>query len=1312
MKKFNFYPIFLLGVLVILFNKTKGANHRKLSNSSYIVSDIEEKQYLPNLIQLFVDFNAAYLDIVKFSNGDIIIEFLNEEMGGPRIFFGLKVNGNYLYGNKKVMSNESFISINDGGNSAADIVSFISKDENNNEHMISLVDAYEFYFDIYDFDLKIKKEQKYGDVFNFYNHIGMISFIEIKESNIYYTIICGSFYNKYDDEDDEIDFKLFKINFQNEETANINIISSSTIEIKLDSGLYFRGCYDIELEKIICFIYNNDINMDIYVFSYALEKEDNQELSFPNFDNSLFKCIHLKNNIGSIIYLTTEDTNFYLNLKFLDHEDGNSDYFPSIKYQIDNNQFSDNTNNFIKISENKICFIAQSTTIIDIYLIYLYEQEEDDSKKVVIREYNLNTISLYNINNYQILKSVIYNNNIALGLNYKFPNEDNRIYGGLIIIGYANSTDYDLDLEGYIANENNLNLEIDLKNYLVIENNYFGYEYSGTIIIDLANCNSSIQLYSSKNPNKEIEINTSLEKDETIKFDLELKDYNPFECLIEYRTIVSEPDLQIFDNYPDNMQNSESEENFISQKGEYIGRQSSYKIILNSQLTNICESDCNFCQKTGEKKCLINNINDQNGNESEEKIEEESEEEKKLRNYMNSINATEVDSVTKNLESILNNVEPDSSYLIKQKYFTLVLNKLNEYNEKSTVNLDFSECEKKLRENLPSDTILRIVQVNIESQNENILNDQVEYKVYDQNNKEIDLSVCNTISITVENKITNTSKLNMDKILDLKNSGVDLFNIKDEFFNDICRPYSDKESDSDMILSDRVKDLFQNFSVCGDGCEYNSFNETKMAVNCKCKIKQEISEEREKGNFAESIEGVFLYSNFGLIKCYELFFSLEGKIENIGFIVFTTIILGHIPGYIFYFIGRINPIKNYLKNEMKNAGYLTKDEEKQSIKDDKLEKKDKNHQKKKEKMEIIKSKEKRKKKHKHPHNPKKRKNKLEIKDKNEDNKDINIRNKNNNDKRHKTTKHRNNLFITTQETENLELNVRKNRKYSTQKINKESIHLKNIMENNEEHLIRINAYNNTDNDIPPNSNYNLDNYNYEEASIYEKRSYPRIFFIFLMNTEKILNTFVYKQPLELKPLRISLFLFNISCDIALNAFFYLSDNISDKYHYKGSNQFLFSLTNNIAISIVSAIIGFILIFFFQNLVRSTNEIRKIFGGEEDLMKKNKEYKVDKDKKIEIKNKIRDILNCLKKKIIIFFVVELILMLFFLYYITVFCQVYKKTQISWIYDVLVSYLFSFLASLGISFVFSITYVIAYKNKIKNLYYITLLIYNYT
>ena len=61
---------------------------------------------------------------------------------------------------------------------------------------------------------------------------------------------------------------------------------------------------------------------------------------------------------------------------------------------------------------------------------------------------------------------------------------------------------------------------------------------------------------------------------------------------------------------------------------------------------------------------------------------------------MNSINATEVESIVKNLELIIKKVDPNSSFIIKQKSFTLLLNKLNEYNENSTVNLDFSECEK------------------------------------------------------------------------------------------------------------------------------------------------------------------------------------------------------------------------------------------------------------------------------------------------------------------------------------------------------------------------------------------------------------------------------------------------------------------------------------------------------------------------------------------------------------------------------------------------------------------------------------------
>ena len=264
---------------------------------------------------------------------------------------------------------------------------------------------------------------------------------------------------------------------------------------------------------------------------------------------------------------------------------------------------------------------------------------------------------------------------------------------------------------------------------------------------------------------------------------------------------------------------------------------------------------------------------------------------------------------------------------------------------------------------------------------------------------------------------------------------------------------------------------------------------------------------------------------------------------------------------------------------------------------------------------------------------------------------------------------------------------------------------------NEEHLITINAQN--DNEyIPPNSNYNLNNYNYEEAIIYEKRSFLRILFIFLMNTEDILNTFVYKQPLELRPLRICLFLLNKSCDIALNGIFYLADNISDKYHYRGSHQFLFSLTNNITISLSSTIITFLLMYFFKTLSQSTSKIEKIFQDEEDLLKENKDYKVDNEKKNEIKQQIENILKCLKIKIIIFFITEIIILLFFLYYITAFCSVYKSTQVSWIYDILISYIISFLISLGISLIGSIIYLISYKIRIKFLYKFIIFIYEHS
>ena len=92
--------------------------------------------------------------------------------------------------------------------------------------------------------------------------------------------------------------------------------------------------------------------------------------------------------------------------------------------------------------------------------------------------------------------------------------------------------------------------------------------------------------------------------------------------------------------------------------------------------------------------------------------------------------------------------------------------------------------------------------------------------------------------------------------------------------------------------------------------------------------------------------------------------------------------------------------------------------------------------------------------------------------------------------------------------------------------------------------------------IPPESLIILNNYTFEEAIKYDKRQICEIFYIFALSKQIIFHTFLYRSPIELFSLRLCLFIFTISSDLALNALFYFNDNISKKYRY-AKNMFLF-----------------------------------------------------------------------------------------------------------------------------------------------------------
>ena len=688
------------------------------------------------------------------------------------------------------------------------------------------------------------------------------------------------------------------------------------------------------------------------------------------------------------------------------------------------------------------------------------------------------------------------------------------------------------------------------------------------------------------------------------------------------------------------------------------------------------------------------------------------------------------------LNDLILTTEKSQSYIIKGGDSTIFITPLSAKIENSTVNIDFSECEKKLKES-NQEKEYRMLQMNIDNKEGNNLVDQVEYKIYDKNNEEVDLSICDNVKILIEYKINNISMLRLNEASNFLEMGIDVFNIKDKFFNDICYPYTDKRTSSDMILKDRVSDIFQNVSLCGEGCEYQSFNFEKNSSTCLCDIKKVINTKPEIGNFQNYIMSTFLESNFGVIKCYKLVFTLKGNLSNIGFWVFGIMLIIHIPIYILNYIIGTKNITKFISEEMAYKGYTIENDigeqkmtksrvgEKESEKNNNLNlikynadnyknnfiltAEGSNNNPPKRRISYINTSAKR--------NPQK----LKTKKRNNNAQIYRIYKINLNEHRNKKEIKNNAKRNTYTYGYNNNLNLATLAINSNENLNNNSIKIEEINESNVSNeieikqkkinrhpLILINANNET-NPVPFKSDYVINNFDYDEAIIYEDRSYCRIFFILLIAKENVLNMIFFNPPLEFKPLRIAILIFSFACDYALNALFYLSDNISDKYHYEGLYRELFCIINNLTISISSTIVSSALLFFFKTLTQSTEKIENLFREQEELLKKDSNYKVNKESIMNIRNNIKDIIKCLKIKVIIFVILEFLVLFFFFYYVTAFCSVYRNTQVSWILDCIVSYIFSLGIALGLSMIFAIIYKIAVKYKIKSLYRLVMILF---
>ena len=545
--------------------------------------------------------------------------------------------------------------------------------------------------------------------------------------------------------------------------------------------------------------------------------------------------------------------------------------------------------------------------------------------------------------------------------------------------------------------------------------------------------------------------------------------------------------------------------------------------------------------------------------------------------------------------------------------------------------IDFGNCETKLKESLQIDYII-IQKADIKKNNITF----VKYELYNPNKKEekIDLSICKNDSIQIYSPIDIDNDY-INDYYELLKEGYNILYSNDSFYNDICTPFTSK-SNTDIILYDRKIEYYNpNLTHCENGCNFKNIEIEEKKIHCECSVNTEENYKitYQKYNLRDSFYKTNKYSNFKVIICYKLVFSLKGQTNNFGSYLLISIL-------IFYIITSII----YISNSKKLVSNLI--------------------------IKILDS--------------------------------MNLKNYNSSlfykpnpiKKKYKQNININNNFLI-----NISKNVSNINKIkdeclyeSTVKLsfNKKKKKLKKKKKRSFYFKLKKKIKNKNNNNSYINNNnykYNDEELNlmtYEDAIIYDKRSYIEYYISLLNKKQLILFTFISKTDYNLRVVKIALFLISFSLCFTVNAFFFGDKTIHIIHENKGIFNFLLQLLPIVYSSAISIVCNFI--------------IKALAISENNLISFKKNYK-----NFNYYEELIYIYKCLKKKINIFFLVGFIFLIFFWYFITAFCAVYNNTQIIYFKDCALSFFLSLVYPFLINLIPGIFRIPSLKNNKRKFLY---------
>ena len=419
-------------------------------------------------------------------------------------------------------------------------------------------------------------------------------------------------------------------------------------------------------------------------------------------------------------------------------------------------------------------------------------------------------------------------------------------------------------------------------------------------------------------------------------------------------------------------------------------------------------------------------------------------------------------------------------------------------------------------------------------------------------------------------------------------------------------------------------------------------------MNCSCSSREDVNnnennEKKDKFNakkLYESFYYVLKYSNYKILKCYNIVTDKDLIMKNIGSCVLILYGIFYVVCLGIYIYNGLSPLKTKFKYDLKDEiekynlnikididTILFPPKKKKEHKKSPRSGDEKDHHKKKSDKKSSRK------------HDKKKSSKRSAKTKEE------------NEKKHnKHNSRKSNLDTQKRDSGKIQIyNFNSTSSKGTIDFKSEkklSLKIKDDLKNNKkESKIKT-----TLKDIEY-SDYELNKLRYKEAIKSDKRTFFQLYWA-ILKRDHLLITFINCNDYNLLSIKLTRFVFFIASIMALNAFFFSDDSMHKLFLNYGKYDFVQQIPKIIYTIIISQLLELFLCFLSYT--------DKYFYQIKSNLMDGKTKKVNK------------IVRCMQIKLIIFFIFVGIMLVAYWYVISVFCGIYRNTQITMIKDSLISF----------------------------------------